>query len=174
MIRVLSICLLLAGCGGVAWNTTVANHPQVRDAMLASVVPGVTTEKRFELQWGKPTQKMREGGQVAFIYRDMSNPPGYYAPQFGRSDAYVVVLFQYGLAVGAYSSDVEGCRATFAPRPPGHGFDNPSTVHPVNCGVSYDGVSGRRSAPAAVGWLAGRGPVPMVPEDRYVGDGKLK
>lgn len=61
------LCLVLAGCGGLAWNTNVADHPQVRTAMVASVVPGVTTEKRFELQWGKPTQKMREGGQVAYI-----------------------------------------------------------------------------------------------------------
>jgi hypothetical protein len=174
--------LALAGCGGVAWNTTVADHPQVREAMLASVVPGVTTEKRFELQWGQPTQKMREGAQVAFIYRNMKNPPGYYAPQFGNSQAFVVVLFQYGLAVGAYSSDAEGCRATFAPRPPGPGFDNPSTVNAVNCGVAYDGSSERRPIAGAIGWLANRGkggtpaaplPAPGVPEDSY-GGGKLK
>ena len=136
--------LLLAGCGGVAWNTTVADHPQVRSAMLASVVPGRTTEKRYVAQWGNPTQKIREGGQVSYVYRNMSNPPGYYVPQYGNSQAYVVVSFQYGLAIGAYSSDTEGCRATFAPRPPGQGFDNPSTVHAVNCGVIYDGSSERR------------------------------
>lgn len=176
--------LALASCGGLAWNTTVADHPQVRAAMIASVIPGRTTEKRFELQWGQPTQKMREGAQTAFIYRNMSNPPGYYAPQFGSSQAYVVVLFQYGLAVGAYSSDTEGCRATFAPRPPGPGFDNPSTVHTVNCGVAYDGSSERRPIAEAIGWLANRArggapatpaplPAPGVPEDSY-GGGKLK
>ena len=183
MVRVLFLCCLLCGCGGVSWNTTVANHPQVRSAMVASVVPGRTTEKRFILQWGNPTQKQREGAQVAYIYRNMSNPPGYYAPQFGNSQAYVVVLFQYGLAVGAYSSDTEGCRATFPPRPPGPGFDNPSTVHAVNCGVTYDGSSERRPIAEAIDWLANQGrraaqprrntPKPMVPEDSYSG-GTLK
>ncbi len=175
--------LTLAACTGRSWNTTVADHPQVRSAMLASVVPGQTTEKRFMLQWGKPTQLQREGAQVAYVYRNMKNPPGYYVPQYGNSQAYVVVLFQYGLAVGAYSSDTEGCRATFAPRPPGHGFDNPSTVHTVNCGVTYDGSSERRPIAEAITWLANRGrgsgprdpasPLPMVPDDSYSG-GKLK
>jgi len=188
MIRVLLIFLLVSGCGGVAWNTTVANHPQVRDAMLRSVVPGQTTEKRFVLKWGQPTQKMREGAQVVYIYRDMRNPPGYYAPQFGLSHAYVIVLFQYGLAVGAYSSDTEGCRATFPPRPPGPGFDNPSTVHTVNCGVVYDGSSEHQPIAEGIEWLmrqaqggghprAGSvGPPPasgqpMVPDDTYSGGG---
>lgn len=182
MIRVLLIYLCLAGCGGVSWNTTVANHPQVRQAMLASVVPGRTTEKRFSLQWGNPTQKLREGGQVSYVYRNMSNPPGYYAPQFGNSQAYVIVVFQYGLAIGAYSSDTEGCRATFSPRPPGLGFDNPSTVHAVNCGVAYDGSSERRPIAEAVQWIAeqGRRATPqqqtsggpqLVPSDSYTGGG---
>ncbi|MEM7720425.1 MAG: hypothetical protein AAF222_14595 [Pseudomonadota bacterium] len=182
MIRVLLICFCLAACGGVSWNTTVANHPQVRKAMLASVVPGWTTEKRFSLQWGNPTQKLREGGQVSYIYRNMANPPGYYVPQFGNSQAYVVVVFQYGLAIGAYSSDTEGCRATFAPRPPGPGFDTPSTVHAVNCGVSYDGSSERRPIAEAIQWLANQGrqvttsrsmhrTPQMVPDDSYTGGG---
>ncbi len=183
MVRVLFLFCLLAGCGGVSWNTTSANHPQVRAAMVASVMPGRTTEKRFVLQWGNPTQKQREGAQVAYIYRNMSNPPGYYTPQFGNSQAYVVVLFQYGLAIGAYSSDTEGCRATFPPRPPGPGFDNPSTVHAVNCGVTYDGSSERRPIAEAIDWLAHQGQratrrppgdaPQMVPEDRYTG-GTLK
>ena len=174
---------LLSSCGGTAWNTTVADHPQVRAAMLASVRPGMTTEKRHVLQWGHPTQEQREGGQVAYIYRNMANPPGYYAPQFGRSDAYVVVLFQYGVAVGAYSSDTEGCRATFAPRPPGPEFDTPSTVHAVNCGVVYDGSTGQGPIAAGIDWLrraAGKAPgapagtaPTLVPEDSYSG-GKLK
>ena len=184
------MCLLLSACGGVAWNTTVADHPQVRQAMLNSVVPGQTTEKRFVLQWGLPTQKMREGGQVAYVYRNMSNPPGYYAPQYGTSQAYVVVLFQYGLAVGAYTSDTEGCRATFAPRPPGLVLDNPSTVHTVNCGVQYDGSSEYRPIAEGIDWLSRQtraggqrmaarlggpaaGTAPMVPDDQYTG-GTLK
>ncbi len=184
MVRVLLICLCLAACGGVSWNTTVADHPQVRRAMLASVHPGKTTEKRFVLQWGHPTQKLREGAQVSYIYRNMANPPGYYAPQFGSSQAYVIVLFQYGLAVGAYSSDTAGCRATFAPRPPGPTFDTPSTVHAVSCGVVYDGSSEHRPIADSVEWLAEHvglrdgarhraniGGVPMVPEDGYANGG---
>jgi hypothetical protein len=162
--------LVLAACGGVAWNTTVADHPQSRHAMLASVRPGHTTEKQFSLRWGHPTQKLREGGQTAFIYRNMKNPPGYYAPQFGSSEAYVVVLFQYGVAIGAYSSDSEGCRATFAPRPPGPALDTPSTVHAVNCGALHGGGAGNPSG--AAGSLAGR-QGSLVPEDSYSG-GKLK
>ena len=184
MIRTLLFCLALSGCGGLAWNTTVADHPEVRAAMLASVEPGYTTEKRFTAQWGNPTQKIREGGQVSFVYRNMSNPRGYYAPQFGTSGAFVVVDFQYGTAIGAYSSDEQGCRATFAPRPPGQGFDNPSTVHAVNCGVAYDGSTERRPVLEAIAWLRenarrtghrvytalpNRPPTPQVPADAYQG-----
>ncbi len=176
--------LVLGACGGQAWNTTLADHPQVRSAMLASVHPGRTTEKRYVAQWGNPTQKIREGGQVSYVYRNMKNPPGYYAPQFGTSQAYVVVSFQYGLAIGAYSSDTEGCRATFAPRPPGQSFDNPSTVHAVNCGVIYDGSSEHRPIMAGINWLAQRAKgtghavqdrlpgahhTPGVPADAYEG-----
>ena len=180
---VLTICLCLGGCGGLAWNTTVADHPQVRQAMLASVQPGRTTETRFSAQWGNPTQKIREGAQVSYVYRNMSNPPGYYAPQFGNSGAFVVVAFQYGIAIGGYSSDTQGCRATFAPRPPGQGFDTPSTVHAVNCGVSYDGRSERRPIAEAISWLHNKArgmgrrvgqklpkrSSPGVPQDVYVG-----
>ena len=131
------IVLCLSGCTGLAWNTTVANDPGVRVAMLASVRPGVSTETDVRTRWGRPTQKVREGAEVRYIYRDMRNPEGNYALQFGTSDAYVVVVFQYGIATRAYSSDTEGCRGTFAPRPPGHGFDNPGTVHAVNCGAGF-------------------------------------
>lgn len=141
--RWLVVQMFLAGCGGLAWNTTVADHPQVRAAMLASVEPGKTTETRFRTQWGNPTQKIREGGQTAYVYRNMTNPPDYLFPQFGDSSMYVVVLFQYGVAIAAYSSDVEGCRATFAPRPPGAAHPNPSTVRPVNCGVPPGADAGR-------------------------------
>jgi hypothetical protein len=184
MKHLILISFLLTGCGGLAWNTTVADHPQVRTAMLASVQPGATTERGFAARWGNPTQKIREGAQVSFIYRNMKNPTGYYAPQFGNSGQFVVVTFQYGLAIGGYSSDTQGCRATFVPRPPGHGLDNPSTVHAVNCGVAYDGSSEHRPIAEAISWLnqqahnAGgkinaslpnRGASPMVPADTYTG-----
>ncbi len=135
--RLLILILCLSGCGGLAWNTTVADAPSSRWAMLSSIEPGLTTEKRFVAQWGNPTQKIREGAQVSYVYRNMRNPAGYAAPQFGDSSQFVVVQFQYGLAIGGYSSDTQGCRATFAPRPPGQGFDNPTTVRAVNCaGIS--------------------------------------
>lgn len=146
--------LFLSACGGLAWNTEVADHWQVRQAMLESVVPGRTTEDRFVARWGAPTQKIREGGQVSFVYRDMKNPKGYRAPQFGDSTRFVVVVFQYGVAVDAYSSDSQGCRATFPPRPPGPGFDNPSTVKPVNCGVASEQSANQSQQPG-------------VPADQY-------
>ncbi|AZQ66587.1 hypothetical protein EF888_05190 [Silicimonas algicola] len=178
--------LALAGCGGQAWNTAVADHPQVREAMLASVVPGQTTEKRFVAQWGMPTQKINEGAQISYVYRNMTNPPGYYAPQFGTSAEFVVAMFQYGLAIGAFSSDTQGCRATFAPRPPGPNLDNPSTVHAVNCGVVYDGSTEHHPIREGIAWIvnggrAGKGQSPVarpappagVTDDSY-GGGKLK
>ena len=174
--------MFLAGCGGLAWNTTLSDHPQVRAAMLASVEPGRTTEMRFRTQWGNPTQKIRDGGQVAYVYRNMSNPPGHAFPQFGDSTRHVVVLFQYGVAVGAYSSDGEGCRATFAPRPAGSHYPNPATVKPVNCGVPLGADTGRDKGliellrglgggGSDAGEMAGR---PGVPEDSYTSgsDGK--
>lgn len=141
--RTFLILLMLSGCGNLAWNTTVADHPQVRSAMLASLEPGKTTEKRFMAQWGQPTQKIREGAQTAYIYRNMTNPSDHLFPQFGDSTAYVVVLFQYGVAISGYSSDTEGCRATFAPRPPGVHYFNPATVKPVNCNVPVGADAGR-------------------------------
>ena len=113
----------------------MADHGTVRWAMLAGIEPGRTTEVQVRLRWGNPTQIVREGAEKQFIYRNMTHPPDYWFPQFGDSTSYVVVVFQYGIATQAYSSDIEGCRATFPPRPPGPGFDNPTTVHPVNCGA---------------------------------------
>lgn len=190
--RAAILLMFLCGCGGVAWNTTVADHPQVRAAMLESVEPGLTTETRFRTRWGQPTQKIREGAQVAYVYRNMSNPRGYLAPQFGDSTAYVVVMFQYGVAVGAYSSDVEGCRATFAPRPPGAHYPNPSTVKPVNCGVAPGADAGRdkgllailrdyadylgdeTSAPTGHTGAPAPLPPPGVPADAYDPNGKYR
>lgn len=71
----------LSGCGGVAWNTTAADHPQVRASMLDSVSVGQTTKMRFCRQWGAPTQKISEGAKVAYVYRKMTNPPGDRFPQ---------------------------------------------------------------------------------------------
>ena len=158
MWRVFPLLICLSGCGGLAWNTTVADHVSVRQAMIDSVIPGVTTETHLVSRWGNPTQKSREGAETRFIYRSMTNPEGYRMPQFGDSSRYVIVTFQYGLATGATSSDIEGCRATFAPRPPGSGFDNPTTVHPVNCrGVAnpVTDVDSPISPPAEITQTAG-------------------
>lgn len=161
--RIGTLLFLLTGCTGLAWNTTLADRAHVRAAMLSSVVPGKTTESRFRTQWGHPTQRIREGAETAFVYRNMSNPPGYRFPQFGDSTSFVVVLFQYGVAVGAYSSDQQGCRATFAPRPPGAHYPNPTTVKPVNCGsldnAGFDFAEGPQRDP---------GNLPLVPEDTYL------
>ena len=158
MLRLIPLLFVLSGCTGLAWNSTVANDPGVRVAMLASIQPGVSTETDVTTRWGKPTQKVREGAELRYIYRDMRNPPGTYFPQFGSSHDYVVVVFQYGLAVGAYSSDTEGCRATFAPRPPGHGFDNPSVVHPVNCSADFRPFAPARGSTGPEGSSARRDP----------------
>ena len=136
---VVFLSLLVLNACGLAWNTQLADQPSIRWAMLNSIQAGTTTEAQFRARWGNPTQRIREGGQVVYVYRNMSNPPGYAVPQFGDSTRYVVVVFQYGVAVAAYSSDLEGCRATFAPRPPGAAYPNPTTIKPVNCGDPSSG-----------------------------------
>ena len=135
LMRLMLVFLFLTACGGLAWDTEVADTWQVRQAMLESVQPGQTTEGTFRARWGVPTQKIREGGQATYVYRSMKDEKKYRLPKFGDSTRFVAVVFQYGMAVDAYSSETQGCRATFPPRPPGPGFDNPSTVKPVNCGV---------------------------------------
>lgn len=176
------LALLLAGCGNLAWNTTVSDHPQVRSAMLSSIQPGLTTETGFRTRWGNPTQKIRDGGQVAYVYRNMTNPRSYLFPQFGESNDFVVVEFQYGVATRAYSSDMQGCRATFAPRPPGAAYPNPSTVKPVNCGVPVGADAGRdkgllemihdfavdaTGSESETGQALPAASQPGVPDDRY-------
>lgn len=123
--------LCLAGCSGVAYNTTVAQSPASRLAMAMSVIPGETTERGFMTRWGAPVQKVREGGQTEFVYRDMREAEWYHLPQFGDSTAYVIVTFQYGIATGVRTSDGIACRATFPPRPPNFGLDNPTQVELV-------------------------------------------
>ena len=67
-----------------------------------------------------PLQKAREGGRTDFIYRRRDD-----------SAAFVIVSFDYGLAVGVRSTETEACRATFSPRVPGYGLDRPDVVTPV-------------------------------------------
>lgn len=118
------VLLLLAACGGVALTTTVADRAEVRRAMVDSVRIGQTTDDDFVLRWGQPHQKQRQGGRVNFVYR---------SPR--QSVNFVIVTFDYGIAVEARSTETEACRATFAPRVPGYGFDRIEPVHPVGwCG----------------------------------------
>ena len=125
------ICLVLPGCGDLAWNTRVAESMAVRAAMVDSVQIGVTTQTEFTTRWGHPVQKIREGRQVEFIYRDMWDAEKGKLYSVGDSSRFVIVTFQYGRAVAVRTNDDEACRATFSPRPPGHGFDNFLTVYPV-------------------------------------------
>lgn len=128
------LCGALMGCAGIAYNTTVADRPANRLAMLQSVKIGTTTETGFVTRWGNPTQRVRRGAQTEFIYRNIIDPGSVLPIQYGRSDAFVIVTFQYGKAVAVRSTETEFCRATFPPRPPGHGFNTPATVRPVgNC-----------------------------------------
>ena len=121
----------LCGCDGTAWNSTVADNMAVRAQMAASVVSGTTTEMALITRWGRPVQKVRDGGQVEYIYRNMRAPGEKTIGPVGDSTRYVIVTFQYGIATAVRTSDTEICRATFAPRPPGHAYPNPSEVRPV-------------------------------------------
>lgn len=164
---------LLAGCSGLTWDTEVASTLSARNAMVEFVTPGWTTETAFTTRWGKPTQKVREGGQTEFVYRDVKNPPGWLLPQFGNNSHYVIVTFQYGLATGIRTSDGIDCRGTFPPRPPGFDYDNPTTVKLVgNCAPRS-----RRHRATEAGFDAGGSPEgpPHIIEDRYVpGDSPFK
>ncbi len=120
-IRFLPILLILAGCGGVAWDTRVAENPATRLAMVDSVRIGDTTEMQLVGRWGNPLQKLRDGGNTDYIYR----------ARLGDQTNWVIVTFQHGVAIAVKSSDLEGCRASFAPRVPGYGLDTPDTVKPV-------------------------------------------
>ncbi|MDJ1008903.1 MAG: hypothetical protein QNJ13_13885 [Paracoccaceae bacterium] len=180
----LAVVLALAACSETAWNTTIADTPDRRLAMAASVEVGKTTETEFITRWGAPTQRVREGGQTEFIYRNMSNPAGYIAPRFGDSASYVIVTFQYGRAVGVRTSETEGCRATFAPVPPGYGWPNPTTVHPAATCPGVGPLQGRvhpveqalrqftDAVDGAAGSLGSSETAPGVREDAYRGGGK--
>jgi hypothetical protein len=175
--RLLSVAAsaVLTACTGLSWNTEVAETRAARTAMALSVIPGTTTDTAFTTRWGNPTQKVREGGQTEFIYRDMRNPPGPYLLQFGDSREYVIVTFQYGLATGVRTSDGIDCRGTFPPRPPGHGFSNPSTVRLVgSCAplIATGAVPGGDAEGDAGGATSQAGGVPGVTADAYVPAGK--
>ncbi|MEO1239146.1 MAG: hypothetical protein AAFW64_05700 [Pseudomonadota bacterium] len=184
------LLIILAACSETARDTTIAATPDRRAMMAASVVPGKTTETEVITRWGAPTQRVREGGQTEFIYRSMTNPPGYYAPRFGDSANYVIVTFQYGLAVGVRTSETEGCRATFPPSPPGPGFPHLTTVHPAATCPGVGPLQGRvhpleeaanqifghgdraGSSATTTGAGPGGGTRPGVPDDSYAGIGK--
>ena len=147
---ILLASMALTGCSGLSWNTEVAATQAARTAMALSVIPGETTERSFATRWGNPTQKVREGGQTEFVYRDIRNPKGWYFPQFGDSHHYVVVTFQYGLAAGVRTSDGIDCRGTFPPRPTGFPVDNPSTVRLVGtCAPTLTAAESSRKGPIA-------------------------
>ena len=160
----LILFLFLPACGGIAYNTKVADSYAVRRAMVESVVIGQTSEREFTTRWGNPVQKAYEGGQVEFIYRDMSDRATHKLFNRGDSGRYVIVTFQYGRAVAVRTNDTETCRATFPPRPPGPGFDNAGTVHPVpNCPGLMRPLDGSG--------IDGGDP---IYEDAYPGSGKTK
>jgi len=118
--RVLTfVCSALAACGGVAWDTTVADTAEVRMQMVQSLRIGETTDDAFVLRWGPPLQKAREGGREEFIYRRQND-----------SRHFVIATFDHGLASGVRSTETEACRATFSPRLPGYGFYRPDVVVP--------------------------------------------
>lgn len=147
LVLILVLPLTLAACGGVAWNTRVADTAEVRRAMVDSIRLGRTTDDDVLLLWGPPLQRAREGGRVDFIYRSQK-----------QSTDFVIVTFDYGIASDVRTSETEGCRASFAPRVPGYGFDRPDIVMPVGrCGprtrpgVPLDSVSAGRGDPAGPG-----------------------
>lgn len=160
--------LALAACSGLAYSTTVAQSPATRLAMALSVVPGETTETSFVTRWGYPVQKIRDGGRVDYVYRDIRNFRSPHLPLQGDSDSYVIVTFQYGQAVAVRTSDGVDCRAAFNPRPTEYFFDNPTVT--------------QLAGPCAPGWGAGAGSGGAgagtrgagVPDDSYHAGGKGK
>ena len=167
MLRLLPLVFALTGCGGIAWNTTVAETPSVRQAMVASIVIGQTTEKALITRWGRPTQKIHEGGQVEYIYRDMRDAQEGKLYSLGDSSNFVIVTFQYGRAIAVRTTEDERCRATFAPRPPSYVGDNPNTVHPI---PGCDGLY--RPQVGTGGGVPASGSPPILSEDPFSG-GKL-
>lgn len=159
--------LILVACSGLTYSTTVAQSPATRLAMALSVVPGETTEKSFITRWGYPVQKIRNGGRVEYVYRDIRNRRVPHLPLQGDSDSYVIVTFQYGQAVGVRTSDGVECRAAFNPRPTEYFFDNPTVTKLAGpCAPGFGGA-GSAAQPASL-------PAPGVADDGFAAGGKGK
>ena len=118
---VLAGFVVLQACGGLAFDTRVADSQATRFAMIESVSVGDTTETQFVTRWGNPFQKVRDGGRVEYIYRSRA----------GDGSNFVIVTFEYGVAIAVRSNETEGCRASFAPRVPGYAADTPDIVKPI-------------------------------------------
>ncbi len=165
-IMVILACGLLAGCGGLAWDTRVADSQSTRFAMIESVDVGNTTETQFTTRWGNPFQKVRDGGRVEYIYRARK----------GDQSNFVIVTFEYGVAIAVRSTETEGCRASFAPRIPGYAGDTPDVVKPIGWCANpddpytgpYGGLGQTKNTSAGAPWQG-------VPSDAYVpGAGDIK
>lgn len=163
---IFGIMSALAGCGGLAWDTRVAERQATRLAMIESVRIGDTTELQHVARWGNPLQKLREGGRVDYIYRR----------RMGDHARYVIVTFEHGVAIDVRSNDTVGCRASFAPRVTGYTADTADIVKPVGwCADPNDryipwGVWKRLVAEAQAD-MTGQPPEtgrPGIPADIYV------
>lgn len=144
------VCLSLAGCGGLAWDTRVAESADTRFAMMTSIIPGNTTETQATTRWGDPLQKVRDGARVEYIYRSRA----------GDHRSFVIVTFEYGVAISVRTTESEGCRATFPPRIPGHAGDTPAIVRPIGHCLAFGGQAGAA--------------IPQVEDDRFGPKGGLK
>ena len=148
--RWLILSVFLSACGGLAWDTHVAATPQVRDQMVASIVLTETTEDQVVARWGNPYQKVPIGGWVEYVYRSAMGDPS----------QFVIVTFEHGTTIAVRSTETEGCRADFAPRLPGYGYDTPDIVKPIGtCGS---------------GWTGGNGPPNVIKDDYRPQPGALK
>jgi len=143
---IFAFTLMAAGCG-LSVDTHVADWPTTRLALMRSVVIGQTTPTQLVSRWGHPYQKMREGGRVGYVYR----PAG--AGHIG----FVIVEFEYNLAVNLRTTETETCRAEFSPRFPGYDWGTPQVV----------GVMGGCAPSSNVG-AEPNSTVPGVAPDRYV------
>lgn len=139
----LIVILSLASCR-LSIDTRVADHPGTRLAIINSVKLGQTTPSQLIARWGHPFQKSNEGGRVDYIYRSA-----------GTGEAgFVIVRFEYNLAIDVMSTETDPCRAQFSPRIPGYDWATLRVVKPMaTCLTHSDG---------------GGGYVPGVVADRYI------
>ena len=132
----------LLSCG-LSVDTRVADHPVTRMAIVHSIKLGQTTPAQLIAQWGHPFQKSREGGRVDYVYR--AHGPG--------DGGFVIVTFEYNLAINVRSNETQGCRARFSPRVPGYDWATLRVVKPMElCAHS----------------VTENGVIPEVTNDRYV------